>query len=201
MVTKTTRDVMDMTTRPVTDFVLDGTGVSSIDSTPIGATVPDTGAFTTLSSSALTVTTNADFTGATVSGLQSYYADLAEYYESDMELSAGDVIKLGGAKEITKTTKIGDYDVFGVISTAPSYVMNQPSTDGLHYPVVLVGRVPCRVKGAIKKGERLVAGPDGIARAHHIGDSNGLVFARALSSADIAPNDIAMIEVAIVTVK
>jgi hypothetical protein len=63
MVTKATRDVLNLTVREVNDFILNGTGTASIDAAPIGVTTPDAGNFTTF-----TASTTANFLTATVSG-------------------------------------------------------------------------------------------------------------------------------------
>lgn len=85
---------------------------------------------------------------------QAQYADLAENYLADQEYEAGTVVKIGGDFEITQTTNHADVDVFGVISTEPAYLMNSEA-QGL--PVALQGRVPVKVLGKIKKGERIVS--------------------------------------------
>ena len=83
------------------------------------------------------------------------YADLAEMYSSDDDYEAGTVVKLGGAEEVTITNSFNDPDVFGVVSTNPAYLMNSEA-EGV--AVALTGRVPVKVEGRIKKGERLVSG-------------------------------------------
>jgi hypothetical protein len=89
------------------------------------------------------------------------YADLAEIYEADADYEPGTLVKIGGPKEITIVDKEYDGDVFGIISTNPAYLMNSEA-QGL--PVALTGRVPCKVDGIIKKGERLVSsGTPGVA--------------------------------------
>lgn len=95
------------------------------------------------------------------------YSDLAERYEADQPMEPGDVVKIGGDKEITKTTQQGDEQVFGVISTAPAYSMNKDAgTDQTHPYVALSGRVPCKVIGAVRKGDRLIASAEpGVAQA------------------------------------
>lgn len=85
---------------------------------------------------------------------QAQYADLAEKYAADQPYEPGTVVKLGGSAEITQTTIAGDFDVFGVISTDPAYLMNAAS-EGL--PVALQGRVPLKVIGTVKKGQRLIS--------------------------------------------
>jgi hypothetical protein len=205
MTTKATRDVLDMAVRPVQNFILDGTGVSRIDSTPIGTITPDVGFFTNLQATNFTVTGVATFTGATVVGLSSYYADIAECYEADRVYAPGTVVKIGGTKEITATTDDADEDVFGVISSDPAYVLNQQHDSGheggIYLPVALIGRVPCRVVGPVHKGDRLLATVEGLARAlDKSTDAPHVVsFARSLVT-NLDEGD-RLVEVAIVTVK
>lgn len=85
------------------------------------------------------------------------YADLAERYEADNEYEAGTVVRIGGIKEITQTLQQCDTDVFGVVSTAPGFEMNSAAgTDATHPYVALAGRVPCKVTGPVRKGDRIV---------------------------------------------
>lgn len=85
------------------------------------------------------------------------YADLAERYHGDRSYPPGTVVCLGGENEITASSIEGDESVFGVISTDPAFLMNSEAGDETHPPVALVGRVPCRVVGAVRKGQRLMA--------------------------------------------
>ena len=85
---------------------------------------------------------------------QAQYADLAEIYSSDSEYEAGTIVKIGGDAEVTQTTTHADRDVFGVVSTAPAYLMNSEA-EGV--PVALAGRCPVKVIGKVKKGERLIS--------------------------------------------
>jgi len=114
------------------------------------------------------------------------YADLAERYEADEIMEPGDVVKIGGDKEITKTTAQGDQEVFGVISSTPAYSMNKDAgTDQTHPNVALTGRVPCKVKGAVNKGDRLISSDEpGIAQAvNTLGDTSiYAVIGRSLES-------------------
>lgn len=89
--------------------------------------------------------------------MEAEFADMAEMYISDQELRPGDIVKLGGGAEITKTDKQYDEEVFGVISTAPGFLLNAKAKYKEHsYPVALKGRVPCLVKGPVRKGQRIV---------------------------------------------
>ena len=107
------------------------------------------------------------------------YGDLAEKYLPDTEYEVGTVVSIGGEKEIT-ASKFGDRAI-GVISAYPAYLMNDKLSDGV--AVALKGRVPVKVVGAIKKGDRLIAVDNGAAQkaAFH---SHSDVFAIALESND-----------------
>ena len=94
------------------------------------------------------------------------YADLAERFESDVSYPAGTVVALGGAKEITAAAEDLTEDVFGVISTRAAFLMNGDAGSNTTHPAVAVqGRVPVRVTGMVKKGDRLVSAGAGLARA------------------------------------
>jgi hypothetical protein len=98
--------------------------------------------------------------------VQAKYADLAERFSSDQPYPAGTVVALGGVKEITAADEELSEDVFGVISTRAAYLMNGAAGDDVsHPPVAVNGRVPVRVIGKVKKGDRLVAAGNGLARA------------------------------------
>lgn len=85
------------------------------------------------------------------------YADLAEMYQADAEYSPATVMVFSGEKEITSSTITHDTAVAGVISTQPAYLMNDENgRSGIWLPLALTGRVPCRVKGPVKKGDVLV---------------------------------------------
>ena len=94
------------------------------------------------------------------------YADLAERYAADMLLEAGDVVILGGSKEITKCIKELDSQVFGVVSESPAFLMNNDAGNNDSHPMIaLQGRVRVKVQGTGKKGDRIVSSDTaGIAR-------------------------------------
>ena len=94
------------------------------------------------------------------------YADLAERFESDSAYPAGTVVALGGAKEITAAVEELTEDVFGVVSTRAAFLMNgDAGNDQTHPAVAVQGRVPVRVTGTVRKGDRLVSAGAGLARA------------------------------------
>ena len=104
------------------------------------------------------------------------YADLAEKYLADQEYEIGTVVMIGGEKEVTAADV--NTRAIGVVSANPAYMMNSELQGGIY--IALKGRVPCKVYGSVKKGDRLVAGPRGTAIAAHGNYAN--VFAVALES-------------------
>lgn len=123
-----------------------------------------------------------NFIGNAVTAL---YADLAERFESDKDYPAGTVVMIGGEKEITQCDTENCENVLGVISTEPAYLMNSLNgTDQVKIapPVAMVGRVPVRVVGTVKKGERLVSAGNGCAMAANA--DYGAVIGRALENKD-----------------
>lgn len=105
------------------------------------------------------------------------YADLAEKYLSDQSYPIGTVISVGGEKEIT-SSKEGDRAI-GVISGNPAFKMNSKLENGVY--VALKGRVPVKVAGVVKKGDRLVASDNGNARSVKNSDDLLNVFAISLT--------------------
>lgn len=86
------------------------------------------------------------------------YADLAEKYLTDKDYDVGTVVSVGGDAEV-RASIFGDRAI-GVISAYPAYLMNSTSNG---QAVALKGRVPVKVTGTIKKGDRLVAADNGCA--------------------------------------
>ena len=98
--------------------------------------------------------------------IHAQYADLAERFASDQPYSAGTVVELGGPAEIMAAGQDLSDNVFGVISTNAAYLMNSGAgSNTTHPPVAVQGRVPVRVTGTIRKGDRLVSAGNGLARA------------------------------------
>jgi|694.fasta_scaffold02880_8 hypothetical protein len=128
------------------------------------------------------------------------YADVAERFAADEVLEAGTVVELGGTAEITRSlTELSD-NVFGVISTRPAYTMNGGAgEDDTHPKVAMTGRVPVKVTGYVKKGDRLVSAGNGVARSALPGEATAFnVIGRSL--VDKPTQESGTIE-AIVTIK
>jgi len=119
-----------------------------------------------------------------ISGTQinANYADVAERFAADTIYEPGTVVELGGTAEITRSVEDLSENVFGVISTRAAYLMNSGAgTDETHPPIAMTGRVPVRVTGMIRKGDRLVSAGNGLARAAQPGEATAFnVIGRAL---------------------
>ena len=131
-------------------------------------------------------TITGNFTLSAGSRLNATYADLAERFEADTAYDSGTVVELGGEKEITAVKYELSEDVFGVISDSAAYLMNSGAgSDSTHPPVAVSGRVPVKVVGKVKKGERLVSAGSGVARAAKPGEATAFnTIGRALADKD-----------------
>jgi hypothetical protein len=127
------------------------------------------------------------------------YADVAERFEADTILEPGTVVELGGTKEITLSRLELSDTVFGVISTRAAYLMNGGAgSDDTHPPVAMTGRVPVKVVGTVRKGDRLVSAGDGYARAATTGEATAFnVIGRALE--DKLTSDTGLVEAIVAT--
>jgi hypothetical protein len=115
-------------------------------------------------SNALTYNPNSNtLTTGIFSGIATFaqYGDLAEKYLPDADYEVGTVLMIGGDQEVTAAQ--AGFRAIGVVSEKPAYLMNSELEGGV--AVALKGRVPVKVTGAVIKGQRLVAGSNGVARA------------------------------------
>ena len=92
------------------------------------------------------------------------YADLAENYAADQFYEFGTVLEFGGVEEVTEATDFTD-KVAGIVSQNPAYLMNSSCSYNNTIAIALQGRVPCKVKGTVKKGDMMVSAGKGYARA------------------------------------
>jgi len=107
-----------------------------------------------------------------------FYADLAEKYSSDQTYAPCTVLEFGGSCEVTMAED-GTNRVAGVVSTNPAYAMNSGLESEFTAMIALQGRVPCKVRGKISKGDMLVSAGGGYARACR-NPSIGTVIGKAL---------------------
>jgi hypothetical protein len=107
------------------------------------------------------------------------YADLAEKYTADAEYVPGTVVEFGGTQEVTVCDADASSRVAGVISTNPSYRMNDGLESEYTAMVALTGRVPTQVVGPVRKGDMMVSAGNGRARAEAT-PAVGTVIGKAL---------------------
>jgi hypothetical protein len=91
-------------------------------------------------------------------------------------------LDLGGKFEVT-AAGMKSRRIAGVVSTNPSYVLNTDCKGEFVVVMALQGRVPCKVKGTIRKGDMLVSYGNGYACA----DENpvlGSVIGKAMEDFD-----------------
>ena len=125
------------------------------------------------------------------------YADLAEKYTADADYAPGTVLEFGGDQEVTATTTSHSPRVAGIVSTLPSYIMNDGLVGDHTAMVSLTGRVPCLVQGPIAKGDRLVASAV-VGHAQRLDSAQyepGCIIGKALE--DYPSTSIGTIEVAV----
>jgi hypothetical protein len=109
------------------------------------------------------------------------YADLAEKYLADAEYPVGTVMMVGGDAEVTASN--WGSRAIGVVSANPAYIMNDDLEGGT--AIALKGRVPVRIIGAIRKGDRIIASAGGLASAG-VAHSNDVIGIALESNSDIS---------------
>jgi hypothetical protein len=110
------------------------------------------------------------------------YADLAEKYVADANYEAGTVLEFGGEFEVT-LAEDGTARLAGVVSTDPAYLMNSECVGEYTVALALQGRVPCKVRGKIQKGDMLMSGGGGYARKA-TNPQIGTIIGKALADFD-----------------
>ncbi len=138
------------------------------------------------------ITTGSNVTAGTITGnwtltsgsrLQATYADLAEYYSADAHYPAGTVLDFGGEFEVTMAG-IESNRIAGVVSADPAYVMNGMIKCNHPVMIALQGRVPCKVRGKVRKGDMMISAGDGYAKAAITAPNMGTVIGKALANFD-----------------
>ena len=140
-----------------------------------GIEVDSTGLTYNPSSNTLTTT---NFAGQATTAK---YADLAENYTADQYIEPGTVVCFGGSAEVTVCNHDADRKVAGVVSTNPAHLMNSGLEADHVVALALQGRVPCKVVGAVEKGDLMVAAGNGYARAE-ADPKVGTVIGKALEA-------------------
>jgi hypothetical protein len=112
------------------------------------------------------------------------YADLAERYRTDTLVEPGTVMQIGGIHEVTPTTEKGSTEVLGVVSTKPGLMLNSHAGQDSDYPyIALTGRVPVKVMGPVRKGDRIMSSSEsGIAERWNPSYSELSIIGRVLET-------------------
>ena len=156
---------------------------------PPGGAISTTG---NVSGDILSATGNVIATYFVGTATESQYADVAENYTADADYEPGTVLEFGGNKEVTiasdETPRVA-----GIVSSNPAHLMNSMLNSEYIVPVALIGRVPCKVRGAIAKGDMLISAGDGYARAKQ-NPIMGTVIGKALEA---STGDHSIIEVVV----
>jgi hypothetical protein len=142
-------------TGDITNVAVSGTGLS-------GGGASGSVTITSNATSANTASTivardgSGNFSAGVITGTSTAarYADLAEKYTSDADYDPGTVLVFGGDEEVTECNTKYNKRIAGIVSTDPAYLMN---SEGLGVTVALLGRVPCKVIGEIRKGDLMVS--------------------------------------------
>ena len=88
------------------------------------------------------------------------YADLAEKYSTEEELTPGTVVCVGSNEDAeVEASSLGSIAI-GVVSTDPAFKMNSKA-EGQY--IALKGRVPVRITGAVRKGQAVYVHNNGCA--------------------------------------
>lgn len=114
--------------------------------------------------------------------LEATYADVAENYVADRPYESGTVLEFGGPAEV-QVAEDSTRRVAGVVSTNPAHVLNASLTGENVITLALMGRVPVKVRGKVKKGDMLVSAGGGFARAEY-SPILGSVIGKALEDFD-----------------
>ena len=111
------------------------------------------------------------------------YADLAENYAADDEYEPGTVVEFGGDAEVTMSNEFGSTRIAGVVSTEPAYLMNSHLEAEYVTAVALMGRVPVKVTGPVRKGDMMISDGHGRAKSA-VRPEMGSVIGKALENFD-----------------
>lgn len=95
-----------------------------------------------------------DFMGT---ALKARYADLAEYYDFDINAKSGDVIGIN-EDGFALFDYIKGHKLIGVVTTNPAVVLNSDSQGTC---IALKGQTPVKVLGKVKLGDYIIAHKDG----------------------------------------
>ncbi len=159
-----------------------GSGSAKISADPMASQIDITGSLIPSANATANIgSTSKYFNRVYAVSTSAVYSDLAEMYAADAAYPPGTVLSFGGTAEVTESNVDADQRVAGVVSTAPSYLMNSTLSGDNVVALALTGRVPTRVTGSVSKGDMMVSNGDGRARAEK-NPRMGTVIGKALAN-------------------
>ena len=121
--------------------------------------------------------------------LNAQWADLGEHYVTDQHYPVGTLECFGGEKELTIATTHAN----AVISENPALRMNSKETEG--QAIALVGRVPVRVVGSVKKFDKITLSD--ISGVGVVNNECDMIIGRALEDKSTEEEGLVLCSVAI----
>lgn len=114
--------------------------------------------------------------------VEAEFADVAEIYVGDASYEPGTLVSLGGEAEVTQTLNEAETNIFGIVSTRPAYLLNTRAKGKKNaLPIAVAGRIPVKVTGTIKRGDRLIASNvPGVAQAAPADVASWAIVGRSL---------------------
>ena len=172
------------------------TSVGTLTSLNVGGTCSVTSTLTINSTNQVTAIANggtsgvgnigasgATFNTAFIKSTSAQYADVAERYLADAAYEPGTVLHFGGEYEVSQCNVDHCSKVAGIVSTNPAYLMNSELNGEHVVDLALLGRVPCKVVGAVSRGDMIVSAGNGYARSE-ANPKPGAVIGKALQDFD-----------------
>jgi len=101
------------------------------------------------------------------------FADLAEIYSTETELKTGTIVAVSADEDYEVCEAMHTDVPIGVISANPAYLMNSEAEG---QAVALKGRVPVRIKGSVRKGDKVFLDGNGIGSCLNTGDLIGIAL-------------------------
>jgi hypothetical protein len=108
-------------------------------------------------------------------------ADIAEFYDADKNYEIGDVLEIGGEREVTL---YNGGPLAGVVSEKPGYTLNQNNNFKNPVLIALKGRVKVNIEGKAKKGQYIIAHKNGKGKAVDKPTSKNQIIGIALEDAE-----------------
>lgn len=101
------------------------------------------------------------------------FADLAEIYSTEKELAVGTIVSVCAHEDYEVCEAMHTDMPIGVISAEPAYLMNSEAEG---QAIALKGRVPVRINGPVKKGDKVFLDGNGVGTSVNNGELVGIAL-------------------------